>query len=114
MTVSERLRPCMEIFGHRKEVNLRNHIGRLSLIQTLLLFLQSVSLVYFLCTSPLAFQEGSPYMDIRHNREGAESKRSISWSSRGCLCIFIDFKRFSSQHGKSQVVVSTLRDAVIL
>ena len=53
-------------------------------------------------------------MDIRHNREGAESKRSVSWSSRGYLCIFIDFKRFSSQHGKSQVVVSTLWDAVIL
>ena len=53
-------------------------------------------------------------MDIRHKHERAESKRSVSWSSRGSLCIFIDFKRFSSQHGKSQVVVSTLRDAVIL
>ena len=53
-------------------------------------------------------------MDIRHKHERAESKRSVSWSSRGYLCIFIDFKRFSSQHGKSQVVVPTLRDAVIL
>ena len=82
MTVSE------EIFGHRREANLRNHNGRLSLIQTLLLFLQSVSLVYFSEPVPTRFRRDSPYMDIQHEHKAPKAKE-VSLGLHVAICVFL-------------------------